>query len=86
MMILCSLKPFTFAQKIMVFDNEGNLETTVSASVKDLPETLCEIANKYQCNKIKMSGSKIYTKGFEEKIKGCYLAKYNKNDIEIEYI
>ena len=25
MIILCNLKPFTFAQKIMVFNNEGNL-------------------------------------------------------------
>lgn len=86
MVIICSIKPFTFAQKIMVLNDSGNIETTITTSMKDLAENLCEVANKYQCEKIKMAGSKLYAKGLESKIKGCYLAKYSKNDLEIEYI
>lgn len=87
MVIICSLKPFTFAQKIMVLNDEGNIENTVSVSVKNLPEVLCEIANKYQCSKIKMAGSNLYAKGFENKIKECYSTKFSKDiKLEIEYI
>jgi hypothetical protein len=86
MMILGSIKPFTFAQKILVLNDEGAIEATITTSMKDFAENLCEVANKYNCKNVKIAGYKTYAKGLENKIKDCYLAKYEKNDLEIEYI
>lgn len=86
MVIICSLKPFIFTQKIMVFNEDGSIETTATVAVNNFVELLCNFVNKYKCKKITMTGSKIYAKGFEEKIRECYLAKYGENDLEIEYI
>ena len=86
MIILCSIKPFMYAQKIMVFNDNGDAYTTITTTVKDFAENLCELVEKYQCKKIKMAGNKMYIKGLENKVKECYLAKYKKDDLEIEYI
>jgi len=86
MMIICSVRPFTLSQKIIAYDEAGVIQKTILTSMKDFPENLCEMANKYNCNKVQIAGSKLYAKGLENKVKECYLAKYNKNDLEIEYI
>lgn len=86
MTIIGNIKPFIFAQQLMVVDEEG-VKEVVSTSLKNLPENICELSHKYNCTKVKIAGSKKYNKGLEDKIKKCYIAKFNNSDdLEIELL
>ena len=57
MIILCSIKPFMYAQKIMVFNDDGDAYTTITTTVKDFAENLCRIlliAPRFLLKSIKM--------------------------------
>lgn len=87
MTIVGTIKPFIFAQQLMVIDEEEGVKEVVSTSLKNLPENICELSRKYNCTKVKIAGSKKYNKGLEDKIKKCYIAKFNNSDdLEIELL
>ena len=86
MTIVTHIRPFIFAQPIMVMDDNEEIKEVISSSLKNLPENICELSRKYNCTKVNIAGSKKYNKGLEEKIKKCYMAKFNCNDLEIELI
>lgn len=86
MIIIANFKGFTLAHPIMVLDNDKLVNTT-KASIKDMPELLCHLANQYNCQKVVLTGSKKYTKNVGDKLQGIYKAKYaDKESLNIEYI
>ena len=76
MMIITNIRPFMFAQQILVFDENNKIIDTRETSIKDLPENLCALVKKYNCNIIKLAGAKKYSKGLETKINALFKAKY----------
>jgi len=86
MTIIGHIKPFIFAQQLIVID-DNEIKEIISTSIKNLPENICELSHKYECNKIQIKGNKKYNQGLENKIRKCYIAKFNCNDnLEIEFI
>lgn len=86
MTIIANLKAFTLAHNIIVMD-ENKVIATTKATIKNIPEVIGQLADTYKCNKIVLSGSKMYTKGISDKIKECYKVKYKNNEeLEIECI
>lgn len=85
MTIVADLKGFTLAHKVFVMDNDVLKEAT-QASMRNMPELICELSQKYNCNKVILSGSHKYNKEINDKIKKLYTAKYNLEcPLEIEY-
>ena len=85
MTIIVNLKNFTFAHDIVVMDN-NNIVNATKASMKNIPELVCELAKTNNCEKVILVGSK-FAKGIEEKIKTTFTAKYNTNcDFKIECV
>jgi hypothetical protein len=84
MTIIVNLRNFTLGHDIIILDG-NNVEAQYKASIKDMPELVCELWSSYGCDKVILLGNK-YAKGIENKIKNLFTAKYNceKCPFEIE--
>ena len=83
--IVCSIKPFALNQMIYVY-NENGLVEGVPASINDLAETIFALANKYNANRVDLTGPKMFLQGLSKKIKKEEFVKYNNNNLDIHII
>lgn len=84
MVIIADIKNFTFAHKIFVLDG-NDIKGTFQTSIKDMPELICELVHKYDCQNIKLSGPIKIGEKISEKIKNTYYAKFaSEHNLNIE--
>ena len=82
--VIANLKNFTFSHDILVINEEGEIVTKISSSMKDLAENVVEKCSAYNATKVKLLGNKKYATKLEQDIKQLGLTKYKLNfDIEI---
>ena len=83
--IVCSIKPCTFAQMVYVYNEEGLVET-VSSTINNLGNTIMTLANKYNIQRVDLTGPKVFLSGISKKIKKEEFTKYNNNTLDIHII
>ena len=76
------LNPFISKQKIYIYEDSTHIDTT-ETKIGEIAESVMEICDKYNLDKIILSGSKSYSAGIKNIISNKYIAKYNK-EITIE--
>lgn len=89
MIVLAIIKPFIFAQKVMIVEDNGVCHETRLTTIKDLPENICALANMYNCKDVKIQGSKKYAQKIADKTNALFNAKFakaNEFTLEIENI
>lgn len=85
-MIVIQAHTFTLFQDITVFNNDKEVLVHTKASMRDLPETICQLAESHHIYDIKLFGNKKFNDNIKDKIQNCYIAKYNTNKLKIEII
>lgn len=75
MTIMADLKNFTLAHKIYVIDKD-EIKTITQASIKNMPEVICELANQYKPTKVTLAGNKKYSADLKDKIQHTFTAKF----------
>lgn len=76
MRIIVDFTGFTLMHSIYVINND-NIEFTTKNLIKNIPQTVCNLAQKYNINDIILSGNTKYTNAIKEKIKNTYIKNYN---------
>lgn len=89
MTIITNIKSFVFNQSILVIDNEEIIYST-KATIKELPNVICSLANKYNCENVKITGaSKKYMEEIKNKTNVLFNNKFselNEFKLKIECI
>ena len=76
MIIIADLKTFALGHRIVVIDND-QVKVSTKASLKMLPEVVCELAKQHNCNDINLLGNAKFCEGISENIKYTFSTKYN---------
>ena len=85
-MIVCNIQLFSCDQFVYVLDNEGKTIHARKVDIEDLPQAICALAYEFDCNRVAISGSQVYTMAWAEEIKTAYALNYGKNNLEVEII
>ena len=83
--IIAEVHLFEKNQNIYVYE-DGHLRHKYTPTLAELPDTLVELGDTYQTNNFTLSGSPVFLKGYQKKIKSAALAKYGHSDININII
>ena len=83
--IVCSIKPFTLTQMVYVYNENGLLEGAPS-TIDNLGNTIMALANKYNIQKVDLTGPKMFLNGISKKIKKEEFTKYSNNTLDIHII
>lgn len=84
--IYCNIQLFSCDQMIYVIDEQGDQVYAQKVDIEDLAEAIGALATERAINKVKISGSQVYTMAWAEQIQSAYALKYGKNDLEIEVL
>lgn len=82
--ILCNLFLFDLYQRVIVVDEKGQKNEIATVNINNLGETIVDICNKYNVNKVRLIGSESYINNVVEDINSYSITKYNNNNITIE--
>ena len=83
--IIAILHPFEYKHFIYVYQ-DGNKIDMAKVLIDDVPDNIITFAEKYEINKIELSGPKQYARGIQNKIQECEITKYGKSRLNIELI
>ena len=83
--IVLIAKPFAIYQKLLVYEN-GNKIDGIEISHKELGNALFELTDKYQIDRVDLTGPKQYISGLAKQFETLELNKYNKNSITFNII
>ena len=78
-------KPFAPYQKILVYEN-GNKIDGIEIKQLELGDNLFGLAEKYQIDKVDLTGPKQYVRGLVKQFEQLELNKYNRNSISFKVI
>lgn len=85
MIIIADIRTFALGHRIMLVDN-NEIKFSTKASLKTLPEVICELAQKNNCNNIKLLGNAKFCEGISNNIKNTFTGKFScKCPLNIEY-
>ena len=82
--ILCNLFLFDLYQRVIVVDEKGQKNEIATVNINNLGETIVDVCNKYNVNKVRLIGSESYINNVVEDINSYSITKYNNNNITIE--
>ena len=85
-MIVCNIQLFSCDQMIYVLNDKGESIHAKKVDIEDLPQAICAMACEFDCNRVAISGSQVYTMAWAEEIKTAYALNYGKNNLEVEII
>lgn len=83
--IIAILHPFEYKHFIYVYQ-DGNKIDMAKVLIDDVPDNIITFAEKYEINKIELSGPKQYARGIQNKIQEYEITKYGKSRLDIELI
>lgn len=83
--IIAILHPFEYKHFIYVYQDGNKIDMT-KVLIDDVPDNIITFAEKYEINKIELSGPKQYAKGIQNKIQEYEITKYGKSRLDIELI
>lgn len=81
--IIADVHLFDKEQSIYVYE-DGHLRKKYMATLNEMPNVLLDIGETYQTNSFVLSGSPVFLKGYQKKIKSAAVAKYGHSNINIE--
>ena len=80
MKIIVNLRGFTLAYQVMFIDDQEHVTITKS-TLKNIPEVVSELANKYNCNNVLIYGNKTFAKNISDNIKNTFSAKFREKEM-----
>ena len=85
--LYCELHMFDLNQTIYVIDPEtGNKEIVAVATMEELPEVLCALANSKNIFKVWLTGNSVFGTAVSEDIMAYSKKYYSQNNIEVEVL
>ena len=85
-MIMVQTHNFTLSQDIIVFNANNEIITRTKATMKNLPEIITQLAETHQEYDVKLLGNKKFNANMVDKIKLCYIAKYNRDRLNVQIV
>ena len=83
--IIGVFKPFAFKQKLFVYDGSNKIDS-LEVSNSELSEVIFGLAQKYEVDRVDLSGPKQYVRGLSKQLEKIELQKYNKSSISFNII
>lgn len=83
--IIGIFKPFELKQKLFVYE-DGNKIDSLEVSNAELKDALFALAEKYQIDRVDLSGPKQYVRGLSKQLEKVEKQKYNKHSITFNII
>ena len=83
--IIALIKPFDYKQKVLVYEDGKEIETTHS-TISELSNIIFMLSDKYSIQQIDLVGPNEYSKGIGRKIESEEFIKYNNNKLNINII
>lgn len=85
--IYCELHLFDLEQKIFIVDPEtGNKTQVAIATMEEVPEVICAVADAYQIQKVTLTGNSVFGVAISEDILHYAKLHYSWNNIEVEVL
>ena len=78
-------KPLQLKQKIFVYE-DGNKIESVEVLTKDIENTIFGLIEKYDIEKVDLTGPKQYVRGIVKHLEETKVVKYNKQSITFNII
>lgn len=78
-------KPFAAKQRLLVYE-DGNRIDAVEAPILEIADTLFNLAEKYEIDRVDLTGPKQFTKGLASQFQTLEKTKYNKNSLTYNII
>lgn len=83
--IIILAKPYETYQQIFVYE-DGNKIDGVKIPYAELTDNLFQLTEKYQVDRVDLTGPKQYVRGLAKQLEKIELSKYNKNSISFKVI
>ena len=77
--IIGIIHPFDMQQFFYAYEDGNKLEI-IKTSIKDIPETIFYLSDKYDIEQVDLSGAKHFIKGIIKQIREAEITKYNKGE------
>ena len=79
------LRPFDRKQNFYVY-KDGNKIDMISVTLDDMNAKVLALAEKYEINRLDLTGPKQYARGIVKRLEEAEMAKYSKITLEINII
>lgn len=85
--IYCHLQLFSNDQMIHVIDTEAGVTHYRKVDIEDLSQAICALANEYEVENIKFSGTgSVCASAWVEEIRSTLALNYQNNNIIVEVV